>query len=640
LRLSSRALGALVAAVLAAPLLAMLAGGARPVAAAAPKLTLAVIGDYGCQPGSNCPASAANQLAVANLVHSWNTDSIITVGDNSYENGNAASVAADQVPYAADIAAGRFYPTPGNHDWLNGSIDPSTNVFHKPPHYVTHLGDGLLDLFVTDMNSQDPDGDSATSRQADQYRADVAASKALWKITTDHQAFYSSGEHGTNEYTHWAILPQIDLFLSGHDHDFEHLQVGDKHFVVEGVGGRNRYPVCAKGCIEGSLWHDDQHFGAVRLTITASDILVEFVNVAGEVLHSFQLAKRGGVTISVGSSPASGTVDPAGSPNAQQRQQAGTNVPLPIRAAFYYPWFPEAWAQQGMNPFTKYHPGAGFYDSSDANTVKKHIQELQYAHLDAGIASWWGRQTATDGRIPQLLKLGADARFHWALLYEAEGVSDPSAAQIAADLRYMKTHYAGSPAYLRVDGRFVVFAYAGAGDGCAMTKRWKRAKQAGAYVVLKVFPGYQGCPDQPDSWYQYSPDVGSVTVQGFSTDISPGFNKANEPAARLARDPKRWRSDAHQMVASGSPFQLVTSFNEWGEGTAVEPASEWSDGTQAGPYLQALHDELPSRALSAPPRNGQPVPLLWLISPPALALAVGLGVVLARGGAHLPHPGG
>ena len=81
MRLSPRTLGALGAAVLAAPLLAMLGGGARPAAAAAPKLTLAVIGDYGCQPGSNCPASAANQLAVANLVHSWNADSIITAGD-------------------------------------------------------------------------------------------------------------------------------------------------------------------------------------------------------------------------------------------------------------------------------------------------------------------------------------------------------------------------------------------------------------------------------------------------------------------------------------------------------------------------------------------------------------------------------
>ena len=26
---------------------------------------------------------------------------------------------------------------------------------------------------------------------------------------------------------------------------------------------------------------------------------------------------------------------------------------FPIRAAFYYPWFPEAWRQSGLSPFTR-----------------------------------------------------------------------------------------------------------------------------------------------------------------------------------------------------------------------------------------------------------------------------------------------
>ena len=33
---------------------------------------------------------------------------------------------------------------------------------------------------------------------------------------------------------------------------------------------------------------------------------------------------------------------------------ADTQPAFPIRAAFYYPWFPEAWNQQGFNPFTNY----------------------------------------------------------------------------------------------------------------------------------------------------------------------------------------------------------------------------------------------------------------------------------------------
>ncbi|RPJ26412.1 MAG: hypothetical protein EHM33_11625, partial [Chloroflexi bacterium] len=41
---------------------------------------------------------------------------------------------------------------------------------------------------------------------------------------------------------------------------------------------------------------------------------------------------------------------------------ADTQPSFPIRAAFYYPWFPEAWDQRAINPYTNYTPSLGFYD--------------------------------------------------------------------------------------------------------------------------------------------------------------------------------------------------------------------------------------------------------------------------------------
>ncbi len=61
---------------------------------------------------------------------------------------------------------------------------------------------------------------------------------------------------------------------------------------------------------------------------------------------------------------------------------------FPIRAAFYYPWFPEAWTQQGIYPYTNYTPSLGYYSSADAAILQKHIQMMQYGHIQAGIASW------------------------------------------------------------------------------------------------------------------------------------------------------------------------------------------------------------------------------------------------------------
>ena len=37
-------------------------------------------------------------------------------------------------------------------------------------------------------------------------------------------------------------------------------------------------------------------------------------------------------------------------------------VTFPIRGAFYYPWFPEAWKQQNFDPFTHYKPVLGYYE--------------------------------------------------------------------------------------------------------------------------------------------------------------------------------------------------------------------------------------------------------------------------------------
>ena len=43
------------------------------------------------------------------------------------------------------------------------------------------------------------------------------------------------------------------------------------------------------------------------------------------------------------------------------------------------------------------------------------------------------------------------------------------------------------------------------------------------------------------------------------------------------------------MAASEANFQLITTFNEWGEGTAVETANEWTSQSGFGEYLDALH---------------------------------------------------
>ncbi len=241
-----------------------------------------------------------------------------------------------------------------------------------------------------------------------------------------------------------------------------------------------------------------------------------------------------------------------------------------------------------MDPFTHYSPSLGYYDTS-RTTVQQQVQAMQYAGIRAGIASWWGQKSATDGRVAILLQVAAATGFEWALYYELEGQGDPSVSAIASDLAYIRDRYAGQPGYLHLLGRPVLFVYADGNDGCGMAQRWKQANAFGFYVVLKVFPGYRMCANQPDGWHQYAPANAEDHQAGFSFTISPGFWKANEGGVRLARDPSRWTRSINDMVASNTPWQLVTTFNEWGEGTAIEDASEWQTPSGFGTYLDALH---------------------------------------------------
>ena len=263
----------------------------------------------------------------------------------------------------------------------------------------------------------------------------------------------------------------------------------------------------------------------------------------------------------------------------------------PMRAAFYYPWFPEAWDQSGMNPFTHYHPSAGFYSESNTTVVASQIAAMQYGKIGVGIASWWGQGSQTDAKMPLLLSTAAGTGFRWSIYYEPEGTADPSASKIASDLAYINSHYGSDPSFYKIDGRPVIFVYAQPADGCAMASRWAQANSSGAdYVVLKVFPGYAGCSSQPSQWHQYSPAVAEDHQAGRAFAISPGFWLATS-SVRLARDLDRWKQNVRDMVASGEPWQFVTTFNEWGEGTAVESATEWATASGFGAYLDALHND-------------------------------------------------
>jgi hypothetical protein len=317
--------------------------------------------------------------------------------------------------------------------------------------------------------------------------------------------------------------------------------------------------------------------------------------------------------------------------------KAGVQSDAPLRLTFYYPWFPGHW-QEG----TQYHPTLGNYDSSDPIVIRKHIDAMQYAKIDAAIVSWWGWGTkgryGTDAALREILKESRGSGFRWAVYYEWEGLvdnkpSNPSTDVIVSDLDYLYANFANDPSYLHIDGRWVLFVYSDESDGCGTVSRWTEAKTTHpeVYIVLRVFPGKGGCAPQPDAWHQYSAISGSDSQLPFSYTIQPGFWSAVEDHPRLERDLSSWKENIRNMISSGATFQLVSTFNEWREGTPVESATEWATPSGYGAYLDALHsngdinEKEPTTPVSPPP------PTVPFIGVPEILLAVLLGLfVVAR----------
>lgn len=329
-----------------------------------------------------------------------------------------------------------------------------------------------------------------------------------------------------------------------------------------------------------------------------------------------------------------------------RKSGAQTGMPVsPKVLAFYYTWYgtPENhgnWVHWGkVNPekhdisASTHYPTIGAYDSHDPGTIDYHIQLAQDHGVDAFICTWWGQGRFDDRAFVTVLERAKEKGFEVTIYWETvPGKGNVKITNAVDDLAYVLERYGSHPAFLKLNGKPVIFVYGRVMGQVAMSE-WAQiitlAQERTGKDFLLIADGYRdGYARMFDGIHTYNI---CALVQGKSVDelrefsrqsfasavrtarkrgklscitIIPGYDdtKIRTPGINAERlDGEAYKVFWEEAIAAKPDWILITSWNEWHEGSEIEPS--WEDGDKyikmtgeySARFKESLKGELPTR---------------------------------------------
>lgn len=264
--------------------------------------------------------------------------------------------------------------------------------------------------------------------------------------------------------------------------------------------------------------------------------------------------------------------------------------------AFYYPWYGSLegpskrwvhWNPERHNDATD-TPTLGLYDSNSEEVVRKHIAWARKAGIDGFISSWWGEAGFEDAATRVLLKVAEEEAF----LVSAYLEQARDAKHLTNQVSYLVREFGPSKAWLKEDGRPVVFVYTRV-VGEFRPEDFAAAR-GGALLVMDTFDMTYG--KAGGGLHTYNPvfeDVARLReayasaslacrANGlvFAATVVPGYDDTvvRDPGGTRPREEGRFYDAFWEAAIASEPdWVLVCSWNEWHEGSEIEPSKEYGE---------------------------------------------------------------
>jgi len=274
----------------------------------------------------------------------------------------------------------------------------------------------------------------------------------------------------------------------------------------------------------------------------------------------------------------------------------------PLVLAFYYTWFDENTWTSGQVSDLPAEP----YVSRDRGVMGRQIDQAKAAGIDGFLVAWYGPNgdsNQTEANLSALLEEAAARSFKIGVLFETNSPFLGDSGSVTAALQHVLTVHANQPAYLRADGKPVIFFWrptiVGTGTWGAIRSQvdpgnnslW--ISEGVDTSLLSVFDGhflYTNTWNPPadlsavnqkfaNSVDQMRQATGAPKL--WVATVMPGYDDTRiRPNNGFAQDragggyyAQSWQA----AIASAPNWVVITSFNEWPEGTHIEPSAAYGD---------------------------------------------------------------